>query len=142
LLSNRFHGGIWSVQKPPLPPSFTMVQIGTRLAELRKAKGLRPVEFCRPVGVAANTWSQWENGKRLPNLEDMTRVCAVFGATLDFIYLGRMDALPHDTATEISELRRLYPDGLPENVVRLAAERAAAKGRRHEKREGASRAKK
>jgi transcriptional regulator with XRE-family HTH domain len=37
---------------------------GAELRGLREARGLTQAEAAGRVGVARNTWSRWENGKR------------------------------------------------------------------------------
>lgn len=76
-------------------------EVGARLRGLREALGQSAKDFATSLGVAQNTWSQWETGKRMADLIAMSRVWEMTGATLDYIYLGRTDTLPLDLAQRL-----------------------------------------
>lgn len=56
-----------------------------RLAELRKSNGLSQQQFAKIFGVAQNTVSNWENGNRLVDTENLQKIADYFGVTTDYI---------------------------------------------------------
>jgi transcriptional regulator with XRE-family HTH domain len=86
------------------------IEVGRRLLALRSALGLKAYEMCEAVVVQTNTWSQWENGKRMADLPAMMRVADRFGADLNYIYMGSLASLPADLARKVSdELAKTAP---------------------------------
>lgn len=51
-------------------------------------------EFAKVAGLAVNTYNQWEQGKKRPDVAGATRICEAHGLTLDYIYRGKADGLP------------------------------------------------
>lgn len=78
--------------------------IAERLVITREAMGLSQAEFCRQAGIAANSYNQYEKGKRRLNLDAGLRMCERFGYTLDWIYRGTLDGLPSGLAERIRPL--------------------------------------
>jgi transcriptional regulator with XRE-family HTH domain len=79
-----------------------MAGIGERLRLTREALELKPGEFAGGAGIAKSTYSQWESGTRLPDLQFAMRLCDRYGLTLDWIYLGHLACLPYALAVKIS----------------------------------------
>jgi len=92
-----------SMKKPPLPPGTSREDIGARLRVSRKAVGVSPTELCRELGIRRSTYSMNEVGSNLPNVYDMIRLCARYGLTLDWIYLGDMSGVKSDLASKIMQ---------------------------------------
>ena len=46
------------------------------------------------LDIAPTAWNNWEKGVRRINLDDAIRLCDDYGLSLDYIYKGRLDALP------------------------------------------------
>jgi transcriptional regulator with XRE-family HTH domain len=83
-------------------------EIADRLRASRLALGIKPAELCRMTGIKPNTYSQWENAKGRPNLDEAMRLCDVLGYTLDWIYLGDPSGLPLAFTSKLGpELERL-----------------------------------
>lgn len=61
-----------------------------RLKKLRKEKGLTQKELGERLGVKQNTFTNWENGKREPTLENVVKLAKLFKTTTDFL-LGVTD---------------------------------------------------
>ena len=74
--------------------------ISERLVATRKAIGLRQSEFADRAGIGRNTYNQWEKGKR-PQLDYALILCDVYGLTLDWIYRGDPQGLPHGLAQRL-----------------------------------------
>lgn len=56
-----------------------------RIKELRVAAGLKQAELAEMIGVRQNTLSTWETGRHEPDIESMTRMAKIFGASVDEI---------------------------------------------------------
>jgi len=92
--------------KPPLPEGTSREEIGQRLRLTRKALGLTPTAICSELGIRRSTWSMDEAGKALPNTFDMIRFCERYGASLDWIFRGRISGVSYDLATKIRQLTK------------------------------------
>lgn len=57
-----------------------------RLKELRLKKGLTQTELGEKVGVKQNTFTNWENGKREPNFENLIKLADFFEVSLDWLF--------------------------------------------------------
>ena len=61
-----------------------------RLKELRQKQGISQKDFAALAGIPANTYNQWENGKRQPDNETMLKLAEHFNVSVDYL-LGRDD---------------------------------------------------
>lgn len=91
----------WPMARKP-PPQSQVQGIAARLRASREALGLTAAELCRMAGVAPNTYSQWENAKGRPQLDEAIRLCRALGYTLDWIYLGDKSGLPYALASKLA----------------------------------------
>lgn len=91
----------WHMAKKSLPPS-QVEQIAHRLRMGREALGMSAAELCRRTGIQPNTYSQWENSKGRPQLDEAIKLCSALGYTLDWIYLGDRSGLPYAIASKIA----------------------------------------
>jgi transcriptional regulator with XRE-family HTH domain len=80
------------------------VEIGKRLDALHKGLGITQADVCRAVGVHANRYSQYVNGKRLLTLDVAARLVSEYGVTLDWLYLGDRSRLPQELREKIIRL--------------------------------------
>lgn len=78
-----------------------IVKIGDRLRAFREALELSQSDLARAISVRANTYNQWENGKRLIDPLVASRLCDQFGVTMDWIYRGNMSSLPQHLAAKL-----------------------------------------
>ncbi len=60
----------------------------TRIRELRIQRGIQQKELAAILGIPANTYNQWENGKRQPDYQSLSKIADYFGVTTDYL-LGR-----------------------------------------------------
>lgn len=65
------------------------MEIGTRLARLRKEKGLTQAELAKQLYVSSKTVSKWENGYGYPDIEILPRIAAALGVDTDFLLTGK-----------------------------------------------------
>lgn len=56
---------------------------GDNIKRLRKNKGLKQQEIAELLGVKRNTYSDWENGKTEPKLENVVKIAQIFNTTTD-----------------------------------------------------------
>lgn len=57
-----------------------------RIRELRETYGIQQKELASVIGISPNTLSQYENEKREPGLEIISKLADYFNVTSDFIY--------------------------------------------------------
>ena len=106
--------------------------IGERLEKLRGLTPMNQKAFAAHIGVAPNTYNQWERGIQPPQLPFGIALCAVLGITLDYLYLGQMHGLPEATYARLTGLRQVpaaspvfeHPD-LPATKARKLTKSAA-----------------
>lgn len=60
----------------------------TKIRELRIERGIQQKELASKLGVPANTYNQWENGKRDPDYQNLSKIADYFGVSVDYL-LGR-----------------------------------------------------
>lgn len=79
-------------------------RIGHRLYLLREALELRPSEISDMLGIERTYWSRFENGNRAITEAVAALLVERFGVTLDFLILGRWDALPVHLAEKMRKV--------------------------------------
>ena len=101
-------------------------EIGRRLKATRLALGLKTREVHRATGIGESTWSQYEGGRRTPDVLAMGRYCERFGFTLDWIYRGVVAGLPvHLAETTLAELANLPLEAVDKERKRRPRKTAA-----------------
>ena len=86
------------------------MEMGMRIRELRKHKGLRQAEFASNVGITENYLSKIENGIKQPSLELLMNISLLLGASTDYLLLGRekmTEASYELMLSKISEIDRI-----------------------------------
>ena len=73
-----------------------------RIRELRKAHGLTMKKFGSIFGLAESTISQYETGKRDPDLATLTQIADYFGVTLE--YLLHLDSAANKSKYRVIDL--------------------------------------
>lgn len=76
--------------------------IGDRIIAFREYLKMSPAEFADSHGYSRSALSNWEAGIRRISIDAATRLYEQYGLSLDFIYLGRLSALPHNLAKALS----------------------------------------
>lgn len=56
-----------------------------RLKEIRKQRGLTQAEVAKKIGVAQNTYSQYENGKREMDTATLCKIADALNVTVDYL---------------------------------------------------------
>ena len=60
-------------------------EIGLRIANLRKMRGIKQEELANYVGVTAQAVSKWENGGT-PDVELLPKIADYFNVTIDYFF--------------------------------------------------------
>jgi transcriptional regulator with XRE-family HTH domain len=102
------------VIRSPTPPH-SRIEIGRRLKATRQALGLRTRDVHRATGIAESTWSQYENGRRFPDLLQILPFAERFGISLDWIYRGIITAVPYEIAQRVLDAQLSAPEADPDH---------------------------
>jgi len=95
---------------------------GRRLKALRLAHDLNSTEFPKRAGISRGAYNHWEHGRHRIGIDKAIALGRVYNVSLDYIFTGRMNLVPHELAVKIEEqIRRLdeedpidtSPDGDP-----------------------------
>lgn len=70
-------------------------------ARLLKQHGVTPYRVHKETGVAQSTLSDWKNGKSVPSVENLKRIAAYFGVTIDYLADVESDGSEHSEPSEI-----------------------------------------
>ena len=73
------------------------MNLGERISELRKAKGLSQEELAEQLGVSRQSVSKWETGVAIPDTENALAMSKIFGVTTDFLLTGQNNEFSADT---------------------------------------------
>ena len=64
-----------------------MANIGTKIQELRKKKGVTQAEMGEALGVSSQAVSRWENKVGAPDLESIPSIADYLGVTIDELFM-------------------------------------------------------
>ncbi|WP_119309666.1 helix-turn-helix domain-containing protein [Cohaesibacter haloalkalitolerans] len=73
--------------------------VALRLQWLRDYLGLSQTEIASSIGVKTTQWNNWERAHNRLSLTGGLRLGQVYGVSLDFLFLGRVDTLQHTMRT-------------------------------------------
>ena len=59
------------------------MELGEKLQELRKSRGLTQEELAEALYVSRTAVSKWESGRGYPNIDSLKEISSYFGVTLD-----------------------------------------------------------
>jgi transcriptional regulator with XRE-family HTH domain len=82
--------------------------IGLRLqlarAVLTAGRGrVTQAQFALDAGLNAPLYNNYERGISRPQLENALKLVKTYGLSLDYIYLGKFDGLPHGLARDLKD---------------------------------------
>ncbi len=63
-------------------------KIGLFIAKLRKESKMTQKELAEKIGVTDRAISNWENGRRIPDVSLYQKICETFGITLNELFSG------------------------------------------------------
>lgn len=95
---------------------------GKRLKELRKANGYTIEQFAKKAGIAKSSVGYYENAKRLPDVEILTRIADVLNVSADYL-IGKTN-----TAAQKGKMKTVcdftgLSDNAAEYLVQLVKDR-------------------
>ena len=65
--------------------------IGKRIKNIRNAKKISQQELAGKTGIQNTTISAFENGKRIPSLQNLALIAKALGVSIDELYFGNSD---------------------------------------------------
>lgn len=69
-----------------------MSTIGSKLKTLRKGRGLTQLQLAHSLNWSRATISNYECGRRVPHLDELTALCYFFGVSMDYWGVSTEDA--------------------------------------------------
>ena len=100
--------------------------LANRLRSLRRAKGLTQQELAGALEISASAVGMYEQGRREPDNETLTKFCRFFGVPSDYLLLDGAEspAGPPELGEFLEDFRRrlLAQEGLMFNGVPLTEE--------------------
>ncbi|MBO9428197.1 helix-turn-helix transcriptional regulator [Sulfitobacter sp. R18_1] len=79
--------------------------IAHRLRAVRAYYDLGSAEYAEQANVSPKSYSQWESGDFRVSVDGAIRLHERYGISLDYIYLGVLDALPHKISAFLPALK-------------------------------------
>jgi len=83
-----------------------------RIKQIREQLGIKQKDFAASIGMAANTLSQYETGKRQPDLETLKLIASGLGVSIDELLEVEMKKAPAETrvnrVAQVSPPKPLY----------------------------------
>lgn len=76
--------------------------VAKRLKWLREYLELTQVEMAASVETTPTLYNNWERGRQRLSLEGALRINAIYGTTLDFLFLDRREDLPKAMLKDLS----------------------------------------
>lgn len=75
--------------------------VAARLKAAREAAGLSKREFAARAGMGEQTYGPFENAQRPLSLTAAKKIRKAHGLTLEFMYFGKIEDLPHRIAAKL-----------------------------------------
>ncbi|MHA6377087.1 helix-turn-helix domain-containing protein [Streptococcus anginosus] len=86
-----------------------------RLKEMRLKRGMTQKELGEKVGVKQNTFTNWENGKREPNFDNLIKLADILDTSTDYL-LGKTFISHHTKRIPLSEFDLSNIESLPADL--------------------------
>ncbi len=88
------------------------VNMGNRIAELRKAAGLTQEQLASKLSISAQAVSKWETGASFPDISILPELCAILGVTTDeLLGTAPLKNGKEEQARETAKPRRPFDKG-------------------------------
>jgi DNA-binding XRE family transcriptional regulator len=102
-----------------------LLQIAKRLQAIREELHLDQNGMAKWLDVGRTRYVNWEKAENKPAEETMVALCDRTGVTLDYIYRGRLDAVPTGLAIRLTA-REIgmdpdAPDFVPDEALAVVA---------------------
>ncbi len=75
--------------------------LGEKIKELRLSKKMSQVDLSKGLSVANSTISNWENGRRLPSVNELKRIADFFGVSLSTFDVAQSEHTAYESAVRI-----------------------------------------
>lgn len=114
--------------------------LGTRISELRRARGLTQEEVAERLGVSSQAVSKWENDLSCPDIMSLPALAGLLGTTVDVLLSGEKTPEVRYVPAERQDVDKLMlririnDDGermcvnIPMSLVRVMLEGGASPG--------------
>jgi transcriptional regulator with XRE-family HTH domain len=76
-------------------------EVAARLARVREILDLDKQTFAERAGMSPQAYGAFENGTRDLSLEAAKKLRKTYGLSLEFLYFGNIDDLPHKIAAQL-----------------------------------------
>ena len=90
--------------KPPINESHPE-RVAPRLKLLRKLSNMTQKELCELLEIQPGTYNHYERGLNRPDVSNALKLCAFHGVTLDYLFSGKIAAVPHEKVIQIMQLQ-------------------------------------
>ncbi len=75
-----------------------------KIRELRIQQNIQQKDMASILGIPANTYNQWENGKRQPDYQTLVKIAEYFNVSVDYL-LGREETKTAPEPTDEEKLK-------------------------------------
>ncbi len=99
--------------------------LGERIAEKRKAKGLKQEELAESLSVSAQAVSKWENDLSCPDIMTLPPLAEILGCSVDELLTGKGEArdavlLPEEERRSFEKrMLRIFVNGHDGEVIKV-----------------------
>ena len=83
------------------------MEVGGRIRELRTERGMSQDDLAARVYVSRQTISSWENGKTYPDVQSLLLLSEIFGASVDSLIRGDVEAMNETIDRDVKTMKRL-----------------------------------
>ena len=83
------------------------MEVGGRIRELRAERGMSQDDLAARVYVSRQTISSWENGKTYPDVQSLLLLSEIFGASVDSLIRGDVEAMNETIDRGVKTMKRL-----------------------------------
>ena len=78
------------------------MNIGERIAQLRKSRSMSQFQLAKTLNIATSTLGMYETNKRKPNMEMLEKLADFFGVSVDFL-LGRPEKNDNNNTADLAD---------------------------------------
>ena len=96
------------------------MEIGNKISELRKKKGLSQEELAEKLDVSRQAVAKWESGQVYPDISNLIQISNLFNVTVDYLVRDQ-ECMISLEAEKDSDLNKLIDFRLEANVNTYAA---------------------
>lgn len=79
---------------------FNMQEIGNRIAEARRARGMTQPDLAEKMGVSFQAVSNWERGESMPDISKLPDLSRALQLSLDALFCGSAEETDNEIAPE------------------------------------------